>query len=269
MQWKMCPRGKDARPALAGLYDLLAVFGVSVSHFAKKKGCEVVKVARLQQLVRDARKVNSRVYRANNPNEDLNNDDDGIVPDTTLNAIQDSDGTMYTVEVDIDAVLHSHNDVPCQCVEEYAREIVEERIRSQNNQQDVHSPRKVFRKSQQRTQATLCLKQATWNKLKESYITYRDSVSETGRGACKPPALYEELHELLGNRATVRPKAPSSSLSMGKGIRETDLSVQEAAQELAMIQQENEYLVADGMITAEEAAFAETKSDLLPKKRKS
>ncbi|KAK4024469.1 hypothetical protein OUZ56_009892 [Daphnia magna] len=100
MQWKMCPRGKDARPALAGLYDLLAVFGVSVSHFAKKKGCEVVKVARLQQLVRDARKVNSRVYRANNPNEDLNNDDDGIVPDTTLNAIQDSDGVLTQEHID-------------------------------------------------------------------------------------------------------------------------------------------------------------------------
>ncbi|KAK4011453.1 hypothetical protein OUZ56_020570 [Daphnia magna] len=36
------------------------------------------------------------------------------------------DGSMYTVEVDIDAVPPSHHDVPCQCVEEYAREVVEE-----------------------------------------------------------------------------------------------------------------------------------------------
>ncbi|KAK4011454.1 hypothetical protein OUZ56_020571 [Daphnia magna] len=110
-----------------------------------------------------------------------------------------------------------------------------------------------------------------WNKLKESYITYRDSVSETGRGACQPPDLYEELHELLRNRAIVTPKALSSSLPMGKRVRETGLSVQEAAQELAMIQQENAYLVPDGMITAEEAASAEaaiTKSDLLPQTKK-
>ncbi|KAK4017440.1 hypothetical protein OUZ56_032751 [Daphnia magna] len=266
------------------------------------------------------------------------------------------DGSMYTVEVDIDAVPPSHHDVPCQCVEEYAREIVAEQIRSRNDQQDVEGteklpsiPTEIIQKepvvdpsnampetghvSDQSTDEELwagCRSQAKnsidlvastkllefikdhweevsnkkmprktvfttisaklrsagvnisqnpakswlygrWNKLKESYITYRDSVSETGRGACKPPALYEELHELLGNRAIVTPKALSSSLPMGKRVRETGLSVQEAAQELAMIQQENAYLVADGMITAEEAASAEaaiTKSDLLPQTKK-
>jgi hypothetical protein len=84
IQWKMCPRGKDNPPGLAGLHHLLAVFGgtltlkapcnvfykynlcvfhiVAVMHFAKKGG-EAIKVPRLQQLVRDARKVNSRLYR--------------------------------------------------------------------------------------------------------------------------------------------------------------------------------------------------------------
>lgn len=38
-----------------------------------------------------------------------------------------------------------------------------------------------------------------WNKLKESYKTYTDSISETGKGSSKSPPFYEELHELLGN----------------------------------------------------------------------
>jgi hypothetical protein len=29
MQWKMMPRGKDSRPGMAGLFNLLAVFGGS------------------------------------------------------------------------------------------------------------------------------------------------------------------------------------------------------------------------------------------------
>ncbi|KZS08240.1 Uncharacterized protein APZ42_027845 [Daphnia magna] len=234
---------------------------------------------------------------------------------------------MYTVEVDIDAVPHSHNDVPSgrsfptESIQEEPAEDPSDAMPETGHVSDQSTDEELWAGCRSQAKKSIDLVASTklleffkehweelsnkkmprktvfttisakirsagvkisrnpvkswlnvygrWNKLKESYITYRDLVSDTGRGACKPPALYEELHELLGNRATVRPKAPSSSLSMGKGIRETDLSVQEAAQELAMIQQENEYLVADGMITAEEAAFAETKSDLLPKKRKS
>ena len=37
-----------------------------------------------------------------------------------------------------------------------------------------------------------------WRKLKETFCTFVDSSSQTGNGACKPPPLYEELHELLG-----------------------------------------------------------------------
>ncbi|XP_045036779.1 uncharacterized protein LOC123477480 [Daphnia magna] len=37
MQWKMMPRGKDSRPGMAGLFNLLAVFGVAARTFAKKR----------------------------------------------------------------------------------------------------------------------------------------------------------------------------------------------------------------------------------------
>ncbi|KAI9560513.1 hypothetical protein GHT06_011447 [Daphnia sinensis] len=251
---------------------------------------------------------------------------------------------MYTVEVDIDAVPPSHHDVPCQCIEEHAREIVEEQIRSRNEQHFVEETEKLQsfptesieeepavdpsdamrdtghvsdhstdeelwagcrsqakksvdlvasmklleviknhweevsnKKMPRRTVFTAIaakLRSAgvkisrnpakswlkaygRWNKLKESYITYRDSVSTTERGACKPPALYEELHELL--------VAPFQR----EKVREMGLRVQETTKELAMIRQENEYLVADGMITAEEAAEAAiTDSDLQPQKKK-
>ncbi len=40
---------------------------------------------------------------------------------------------------------------------------------------------------------------ARWNKLKDSYKTYTDSMSQTGKGSSKSPPFYQELHELLGN----------------------------------------------------------------------
>jgi hypothetical protein len=117
MQWKMCPRGKDNRPGLAGLHHLLAVFGgtltlkeftmqctlqiyslcfhiVAVIHFAQKKGGEVIKVARLQQLVRDARKVSSRFYRSKANHTDEPDADDNATNDVGATAKQDCDSVL-------------------------------------------------------------------------------------------------------------------------------------------------------------------------------
>ncbi|KAK4021119.1 hypothetical protein OUZ56_003048 [Daphnia magna] len=256
------------------------------------------------------------------------------------------DGSMYTVEVDIDAVPPSHHDVPCQCVEEYAREIVEEQIRSRNDQQDVEGTEKLpsiptesiqeepavdpsnampetGHVSDQSTDEELwagCRSQAKksidlvastkllefikdhWEEVsnkkmprKTVFTTISAKLRSAGVNISRNPAkswlkVYDEspsgeLPELgsvggvpwFPKRSSdasptfVTPKALSSSLPMGKRVRETGLSVQEEAQELAMIQQENAYLVADGMITAEEAASAEaaiTKKDLLPQTKK-
>ncbi|XP_045024709.1 uncharacterized protein LOC123469645 [Daphnia magna] len=90
MQWKMMPRGKDSRPGMAGLFNLLAVFGVAATTFAKKKG-EQLNEGRIQQLVRDARKTHAREFRATSRgNEQAAND----APATAAGAtqIQDNDG---------------------------------------------------------------------------------------------------------------------------------------------------------------------------------
>ncbi|KZS04057.1 Uncharacterized protein APZ42_033078 [Daphnia magna] len=90
MQWKMMPRGKDSRPGMAGLFNLLAVFGVAARTFAKKKG-EQLNEGRIQQLVRDARKTHAREFRATSRGNEQAADD---APATAAGAtqIQDNDG---------------------------------------------------------------------------------------------------------------------------------------------------------------------------------
>ncbi|KAK4021710.1 hypothetical protein OUZ56_003619 [Daphnia magna] len=66
--------------------------------------------------------------------------------------------------------------------------------------------------------ANFWLKVIGWIKLKDSNITYKDSVEVAGSGATKPFAIYEELHGLVGSRAILRPKTLSSSLPMGKNF---------------------------------------------------
>ncbi|XP_045027157.1 uncharacterized protein LOC123470669 [Daphnia magna] len=90
MQWKMMPRGKDSRPGMAGLFNLLAVFGVAARTFAKKKG-EQLNEGRIQQLVRDARKTHAREFRATSRGNEQAADD---APATAAGAtqIKDNDG---------------------------------------------------------------------------------------------------------------------------------------------------------------------------------
>ncbi|KZS07732.1 Uncharacterized protein APZ42_028492 [Daphnia magna] len=197
-------------------------------------------------------------------------------------------GTL--LDVDIDTVPPSHHDGTCQCVEEYAREIVEEQIRSRNDQQDVEGTEKLppiptesiqeepavdprnampetghvesqvslnTRQSCSRSTSFLIIEnlqeEASNKKMprKTVFTTISAKLRSAGVNISRNPGSKF----MVGNRAIVTPKALSSSLPMEKRVWET--GVQEAAQELAMIQQENEYLVADGIITAEEAASAE------------
>ncbi|KAK4037863.1 hypothetical protein OUZ56_029889 [Daphnia magna] len=173
---------------------------------------------------------------------------------------------MYTVQVDIDTVPPSHHDGTCQCVEEYAREIVEEQIRSRNDQQDVEGTEKLPPIPTESIQEEPAVDPR--NAMPETGHVSDQSTDEELWAGCRSQAK-KSIDLVERNRAIVTPKALSSSLPMEKRVWET--GVQEAAQELAMIQQENEYLVADGIITAEEAASAEaaiTKSDLLPQTKK-
>ena len=67
---------------------------IAVIHFAQKKGGEVIKVARLQQLVRDARKVSSRFYRSKANYTDEPDADDNATTDVGATAKQDCDSVL-------------------------------------------------------------------------------------------------------------------------------------------------------------------------------
>jgi hypothetical protein len=64
-----------------------------------KKGCdEVLKVPRLHQIVRDARKVNSRVFWNNNANAEQDNHENNV-PDTVemaVNSVQSHHFATFT-----------------------------------------------------------------------------------------------------------------------------------------------------------------------------
>ncbi|EFX60412.1 hypothetical protein DAPPUDRAFT_124270, partial [Daphnia pulex] len=95
-QWKMNPRGRDNRPRMAGLFNLLAVFEVAGSIFAQKKG-EKLNEGRIQQLVRDARKTHAREFRATSRD---NEQDEVVIDAPTGPHIQDNDGITLKQHID-------------------------------------------------------------------------------------------------------------------------------------------------------------------------